>query len=547
MSSCTGSDNLTFARSLFATWKACGLGCVVLAPGARCAPLVLAARENDLQVVRIDDERSAGFVALGWARVEGRPAAIVTTSGSAVANLLPSVVEARQSGIPMLLVTADRPVRLRGTGANQTGDQVAMLSGSVNRSLVADASTHASGLALDAWRSAERGVVHVNIGFDEPLLPSPIPEVSALELPRRRTVLDTAPGVGTQQVAQRLMEENQGVVFVGPLARPRDRRAARALVQALGWPVLADIASGVRDIESTLPWGGWLDGEPPIRCPVLLHLGGRPTSRSTSAFLARNSANRLLVPGEHGRVEGDDEPALVLETTLEHLSMAVTGLDAQAKVLPADIESFCSTVQAARQTALEECGFSEPWIAAQVGSVTPSTSRLLVGNSRSVRELDRWTTQVVADVHASRGLSGIDGQISTAFGLGLDGRPVVALLGDQTIRHDLSGLAQLAETNLPVVVVAVDNGGGQIFRDLPFASDVPLDDFVSPRSTDLGAVATALGYRTVVAEDRGSFAQGLAALAAIGEPGFLHAKLAPESEQLRRAANQMVSSACRVS
>ncbi len=532
---------------MFATWKACGLSCVVLAPGARCAPLVVAARDTGLQVVRIDDERSAGFVGLGFARVEERPAAIVTTSGSAVANLLPSVVEARQAGIPMILVTADRPVRLRGTGANQTGDQVAMLSGSVDRSLVADASTHASGLALDAWRSAERGVVHVNIGFDEPLLPSPIPNVASFELPRRRTVLDSAPGVATQQVAQRLMKEEQGVVFVGPLARPRDRRAARSLVQALGWPVLADIASGVRDIESTLPWGGWLDGETSIRCPVLLHLGGRPTNRSTSAFLARNSGNRLLVPADHGRMEGDDEPALVLETTLEHLSMAVTGLDVQVKALPADIDSFCSSVHAARQTALEQCGFSEPWIAAQVGSATPSTSRLLVGNSRSVREMDRWATQVVADVHASRGLSGIDGQVSTAFGLGLDGRPVVALLGDQTIRHDLSGLAQLAETNLPVVIVGIDNGGGQIFQDLPFASDVPLDDFVSPRSTDLGAVASALGYRTIVAEDRGSFAQGLAALAAAGEPGFLHAKLAPEAERLRLEANQTVSLACRPS
>ena len=175
----SGVDNLMFARELFATWKACGLGCVVLAPGARCAALTLAARETGLNVVRIDDERAAAFVALGWARVEGRPAAVVTTSGSAVANLLPAVVEAHQSGIPMLLVTADRPVRLRGTGANQTGDQVAMLAGSVDRSLVADASSHASALALDAWRAAERGVVHLNIGFDEPLLPSPIPETSS--------------------------------------------------------------------------------------------------------------------------------------------------------------------------------------------------------------------------------------------------------------------------------------------------------------------------------------------------------------------------------
>ena len=142
----------------------------------------------------------------------------MTTSGSAVANLLPAVVEAHQSGIPMLLVTADRPVRLQGTGANQTGDQVAMLAGSVDRSLVADASSHASALALDAWRAAERGVVHLNIGFDEPLLPSPIPGTSQLELPRRRTVLDSAPGPATQQVAQRLMAEEQGIVFVGPLA-----------------------------------------------------------------------------------------------------------------------------------------------------------------------------------------------------------------------------------------------------------------------------------------------------------------------------------------
>ena len=547
MTNSPGAENLKFARELFATWQACGLRCVVLAPGARCAALTLAARDTGLQVVRVDDERSAAFVALGWARVEGRPAAVVTTSGSSVANLLPATVEARQSGIPMLLVTADRPVRLRGTGANQTGDQVAMLAGSVDRSLVADASTHASSLALDAWRGAEQAVVHVNIGFDEPLLPSPIPEVHQFEVPRRRTVLDSAPGPATMQVAQRLMEEERGIVYVGPLARPRERRAARALVQALGWPVLADIASGMRDIESTLPWCGWLDGASEVPCPVLLHLGGRPTHRTTASFLARNSGNRLLVPSDRGRMEGDDEAALVLETSLEHLSMAITGLDSSSKPLPSEVESFCSRVHSARKSALEQCGFSEPWIAAQVGSVTPSTSRLLVGNSRSVRELDRWSTQVVADVHASRGLSGIDGQISTAVGLALDGRPVVALLGDQTIRHDLSGLAQLAETNLPVVVVGVDNGGGQIFRDLPFAADVSLDDFVSPRSTDLGAVANALGLRTVVAEDRESFAQGFAALAATGAPGFLHAKLAPEAEQLRLEANQMVSSVCRPS
>ena len=539
-----GLNNLKFARTLFATWKACGLRCVVLAPGARCAPLTLAARESGLDIVRVDDERSAGFVALGWARMEGRPAAVVTTSGSAVANLLPAAVEARQSGIPMLLVTADRPVRLRSTGANQTGDQAAMLGASSDRSFLADVATEPSSLALESWRAAECGVVHLNIGIDEPLLPKPIPEYHPPEIVRRRTILDVAPGPGTTQVANRLMSEDPGVVFVGPLNQPRDRRAARSIVQALGWPVLADIASGIRDTESTLPWGGWVDGDISIDCPVLLHLGGRPTSRSTASFVMRHANNRLLVPSRAGRMEGDDSAALVLETSLDQLSMALSAQPPRKPEFPPSISGFCEAIECARRAALQSCGFSEPWIAAQVAAATPSTSRILVGNSRAVRELDHWASHVVAEVHASRGLSGIDGQISTAFGLALDGRPVVALLGDQTIRHDLSGLAQLAETNLSLVIVAVDNGGGQIFRDLPFAGDVPLDDFVSPRATDLGAVASAMGLRTVVATDRESFAQGFSALAATGQPSFLHAKLAPQAEQLRREANHQVTMAC---
>ena len=158
---------------------------------------------------------------------------------------------------------------------------------------------------MDAWRGAEQAVVHVNIGLDEPLLPSPIPEVHQFEVPRRRTVLDSAPGPATLQVAQRLMEEERGIVYVGPLARPRERRAARALVQALGWPFWLTLLLACR--TSNPPCHGVAGLMEPPRCLVQFFFiweDAQPTGQQP--FLAE-LGNRLLVPSD--RVWSDDEAA----------------------------------------------------------------------------------------------------------------------------------------------------------------------------------------------------------------------------------------------
>jgi 2-succinyl-5-enolpyruvyl-6-hydroxy-3-cyclohexene-1-carboxylate synthase len=484
------------ARVLLQALAALGVRDVVLAPGSRSAPLAYALaaaaaaagpgrpeHAPDLRLhVRVD-ERVAGFLALGLARaarVAGtpRPVAVVTTSGTAVANLHPAVLEAHHAGLPLLLLTADRPHELRGTGANQTTEQPGIFGAAVRLALDVPAPTgrdgedrdlrHLASRAVSAAmgaRTADPGPVQIDLAFREPLTP----DDEVWPAPGRAGVVEVAPAAVV--VPDLPVPDGPVVVVAGDGAGDR----ARTLAEAAGWPLLAEPSSGARSGARALAAYRMLLDRPElggrIRSVVLL---GRPTlSRPVSALLARADVDLTVIAPTGAdwpdagraadRVLADVPPTWLREATGDPAwlrdwqradARAATALDAElSEAGPASARAL-----------------SGPVVAAAVARATRPGDVLVLGSSNPIRDVDlvaRWSDPVT--VLANRGLAGIDGTIATAGGvaLGLPGRRVRALLGDLTFLHDVGGLLHLDAEELPELqIVVMNDAGGSIFATL---------------------------------------------------------------------------------
>lgn len=487
------------ARALVTALVAAGVRDVVLAPGSRSAPLAYAlaaaAGAEWLRVhVRVD-ERSAGFVALGLSRE--RPAAVVTTSGTAVANLHPAVLEAAHAHLPLVVVSADRPHELRGVGANQTTDQVKIFGSAVRgfwelpaghgepdalvRSAVVRAVTAASGL-----RTRNPGPVQLNIAFADPLVPDdewspgqrPAPAV-AVQPSRPAAVVELARGPRT-------------VVVAGDGA-PSGLSAA---TERWGWPVLAEPSSGVRSSTFALPAGSVLLGLDELAAPIeRVVVLGRPTlSRSVSRLLARTDVQIVVVSGaaDWADVAG---------------TAAVVGDQVEVPGSPSAEEQlwwlrWAKAGSAAEQVLNSARGLDGTAVANLLLGTAEST--VVLGSSMAVRHAD-LTGAVGEDlapelVVANRGLAGIDGTISTATGLALAGRQVRVLLGDLTFLHDLGGLARgRLEPEVDLQVIVLDDSGGTIFATLEHGrtehQGVFERYFATPQHLDIAALSAGLGAR----------------------------------------------------
>ena len=484
------------AREVVAALVGQGVKDVVLAPGSRSAPLAyaLAAAEQAgwLRVhVRID-ERVAGFVALGIARAD-RPAAVVTTSGTAVANLHPAVLEAHHARLPLVVVTADRPHELRGVGANQTTVQPGLFGAAARsaveipafdglprgvRAIVGRAVAAATGV-----RSGHPGPVQVNVAFRDPLtptaawLPGAPPEPRPLLSPRTWTG-DTV----------LLGGDARTVVVAGDGAGPEIAH----LAEAGGWPLLAEPTSGARQGSTAVP--GYRD--------VLATLGGevervvvagRPTlSRPVSRLLAR-----------------EDVEVIVLERGPDWVDVAGTAgvIATWATVTaPSTDTAWLSRWREAGAAAQAAALASGPITGPQVLHVVLGPGRrdpVVLGSSLTIRHADLaagvGTAFTPARVLANRGLAGIDGTISTATGVALaTGEPVRVVVGDLTFVHDVGGLAHGGhEPEVDLQVVVLNDAGGGIFGTLehgrPEHADVYPRYFGTAQQIDIAALAAGLG------------------------------------------------------
>lgn len=475
----------------------------VLSPGSRSAPLAFALYDADragrLRLhVRID-ERSAGFLALGLAKASGLAVPVVTTSGTATANLHPAVLEASHAGVPLLLLTADRPPELRGTGANQTVDQVGLYGGAVR--LFVEVGTPETRAGQNAyWRSltcralcaalgdvaTSPGPVHLNLGLRDPLVPEDGDWVESLDgrdeqAPWTERVASTA-----GEVADDLPPRT--VVVLGDCTRAQSTAALR-LAADRGFPVVAEPSSSAWS-EQVVPAAGlvldapgWLAAHTPERVLVV----GRPTlSRVVARLVGCAPAD---VVGSHGQWA---DPARQATRVLPGIPAPTGGTD--ASWLP----SWLVAGQAARAAAdavLIKAGLSEPTVAAEV--VRAAGQLVVVGSSKPVRDLFLAGGREGLRVLANRGAAGIDGTVSTAIGAALaHGQPTLALMGDLTFLHDANGLVLGPDEPRPdLTIVVVNNDGGAIFglleQGAPEHAAAFERVFGTPHGVDLPALCAA--------------------------------------------------------
>ena len=543
-------------RALSEQLVATGVRDVVVCPGSRSTPIALALAMHPRMRVLVDlDERGAGFLALGLAKASRRPVAVLVTSGTAAANLLPAAGEARHGRVPLLLLTADRPPELRDRGAPQTIDQVRMFGRHVcwdaELPVPADEPSqlahlrHVVGRAV-ATAVGAPGPVHLDLAYREPLLPDG-PLAPTTDAPAFTATVETR-HLPTPEAFARLVERlgraRRPLIWCGPLDLPGAAEAIARLAARLEAPVLADGLANVRTgsharanvVARTATVLRSASFAAAHRPDLVIRLGGTPTARSSLEWLAAQEADQVILdPGTW------DEPTLRAATFVQADPVATATMladanDIGARTDPGWLDAWCGAdarADRAVRAALEAMRLAgEPFegaVFSELGKALPDDVVLWAGSSMPVRDLDTFLPGGATRIRclANRGANGIDGVISSALGASVGtSSPVVLVLGDLSFLHDLNALAAARIPDARLTIVLVDNDGGGIFSFLPQATadrpGVGLPErfeqlLGTPHGTDLAGAARALGAD--VTELRPG-AVGTAVAAAMERPGI---------------------------
>jgi 2-succinyl-5-enolpyruvyl-6-hydroxy-3-cyclohexene-1-carboxylate synthase len=520
---------LEAARIAVATLLDSGVRCVVVAPGSRSAPMAYALAEADAAgrvelLVRID-ERDAGFTALGLALATGSPAAVLTTSGTAVGNLMPAVMEANHAAVPLVVISADRPQELRGTGANQTTVQLDLFGEHVRFAVDVPAGSDparavetALSAATGAFEDTPPGPVQLNLAFRDPLVPGP-GDGLAPELGRRVYRAARGPLALDFPPAEPRLPERRTVVLAGHDAGP----VAEAFARAHGLPLLAEPSSNARFGPNAVgPYRLLLehfgpDSAQPIERVVLF---GRPTlSRPVSALLARADVpSALYQPVPVAWYEPGRRTELPLENLADLADFAGRG---SAAWLDAWLLAGAAAQHAVDLVLAGTTAATGP----SVGSLVweHSKGQLVLGSSNGIRDVDLagWPApEPLATVFANRGLAGIDGTTATATGIALGGRQeTTVLMGDVTFLHDAGGLLLGAgETEPHLRIVVLNDAGGAIFGLLEHGAVEASGRyggaverlFGTPQAVDIAALAAAYGISHCSVSTTAGLAEALA-------------------------------------
>ncbi|WP_224407559.1 2-succinyl-5-enolpyruvyl-6-hydroxy-3-cyclohexene-1-carboxylic-acid synthase [Afifella sp. IM 167] len=522
--------NFAWAEALLGALAAAGLRQVVASPGSRSTPLTLAAFRNpDLELRMVLDERSAGFFALGMAKASGVPVALVATSGSAIANWMPAVVEADMARVPLLLLSADRPPELQNRGANQTMEQAGLFGGHV-RSFVQlpPAEEETAWFAPLAARLVEAslrplaGPVHVNVPFREPLVPGrEMRADTALHSGPLRLSSQKIPQPESVEAIARILREGRGAIVCGSEALGEEARAAICdLARRLDAPVHADILSGLRsghDEHRILAHPDQVVRVAPVP-DWILRFGGTPVSKALLTLFEAARGRPQIVVSASPRLS---DPAGTASHVVEADAAALcSGLNVTPG--PAEwIKEILSLDALAAETAETVSADPEPFEGSVVLTLMralPAETPVFLGNSLAVRAADWFGGRgaVPLRLFGSRGVSGIDGNVSTAFGIAAVEGPAVAVVGDLAFQHDLGALA--LGRDLPLAILVLDNGGGGIFDHLAQAG---LPEFtagwLTPQALDPVAAARAFGLHAETADT--TPAAVAAVIAALARPG----------------------------
>jgi 2-succinyl-5-enolpyruvyl-6-hydroxy-3-cyclohexene-1-carboxylate synthase len=538
------NTNTLWCSVLVETLFRLGLRQAVISPGSRSAPLTFAfARHARIEAVPVLDERSAAFFALGLAKQHHRPVALVCTSGTAAANFLPAVVEAHESGVPLLVLTADRPPELRGCHAGQAIDQLELYGGFVNLFQdmpVPQASlTALRGLrkAIErAWAGTARpmvGPVHLNCPFRDPLPPL------AQELPAGITpaavkrllsgVIGAAlrrdvPGRGAKPL---LRGEEAGVIVVGPNdpVSPGSFVADVARVsRALGWPVLADALSPVRmDARRAGHVVAHYDAILRIRSEAaalrpkrVICVGGWPTSKVLREWLQQSDPETVLLTDRVDNMDGLRLRTRQVRGGFDAWCCGYRGKAPLGTYAKRWLSADRWAAEALRAGLARARALVEPAVVPVLARHLPERTTLFVASSMPVRDLEYfWPAGAGRQrIMFNRGANGIDGTLSTALGVAHGGAPAVLLTGDLALLHDTNGFLSVPKFRGGLTIVLINNNGGGIFDHLPVARfEPPFEEFfATPQHIDFRKLCATYGVAHVAVKSTAQLARLVAKL-----------------------------------
>lgn len=537
--------NTLWCSVLAETLVRLGLKQAVISPGSRSTALTVAlVRHGSIEAIPVLDERSAAFFALGLARHYHRPVLLVCTSGTAGANYFPAVIEAQESGVPLIVITADRPPEMRECASGQTIDQQKLFGGHVDfyhEFAVPEASlgllaylrqtlSHAYSVAVET-----PGPVHLNAPFRDPL--APIDDGMAAGM---TTECDWEKFFGEVRSPVDLELEcsvpilpkgEKGLIVAGP-AQPADpanyAQTVATIAERLGWPVLADALSPLRHHATVKPYlvttYDLLLRSPALveqlRPDSVLCLGGWPISKVLRAFVQESGAPILLL--SDGATNRD-----ALHGRTSHRRISLSRFAAQLPVAPAPSQFqrlWVSLDRNARgaltirlQSMVEMFEGRATWLLAQE---LPPETPVFLANSMPVRDAEYFWPASDRRLRPvfNRGANGIDGTLSTALGLAHGGRPTVLLTGDLALLHDTNGFLLPPKLSGSLTIVLINNRGGGIFEHLPMAEfDPPFEDFfATPQHADFAKLCGAYGIAHTMVRDWAHFSELVSVLPAGG-------------------------------
>jgi 2-succinyl-5-enolpyruvyl-6-hydroxy-3-cyclohexene-1-carboxylate synthase len=527
-----GTNNLLWADSLMDGLSAAGVTRAVISPGSRSTPLVLAAdRHPKIRTWTMVDERCAAFFALGLAKYDQSPVAVIATSGSAPANWYPAVIEANHSGTPLILLSADRPPELQNCGANQTINQTHLFNRQVRLFLdpgpataTPDGLKQIRELGIEAVHQAlgqNPGPVHINLPFREPLVPEKIAEPSyrdqSFPAPVQQQQADT------EQIGRitDIINQGPGIIICGPSNQEDGfAQAVTELARRLHLPILADPLSNLRfgthghsniitHYDGFLRQQRFFDQNQPA---WVLRFGAMPVAKPLMHYLKQSAPNTILCAPRGDWPDPLHQTKEIVRTSPTDLCNKLMESDLQPAT-DAWLKQFqqANQLTSSIQLTNESNQPSEDLIINELIHAIPDGSILFSGNSLPIRHLDSWSGSATKNIRivANRGASGIDGNISTLLGMRAAGsQKVFGLLGDLAFYHDMNGL--LAARDLDAVIVLLNNGGGGIFGHLPQAQLEQFEShWLTPTDLDFSKAAELYGVNFHRVTKQSEFAPAL--------------------------------------
>lgn len=528
---CPSNTNGIWAAVLIEELWRLGVRHCCIAPGSRSAPLAFAMAQHDGMTRHVHfDERGLGFFALGLAKAIREPVALITTSGTAVANLYPAIIEAHQSGVPLIVLSADRPPELIDCGANQAIEQPGIFGTYTGARLDLPAADRSISLrwllaSIDQAyaRSCAQGLpLHINCMFREPLYPHQMEETVVISNDVYLASIEQwataqkpyteyfVPSLTTLPGAEQWhnFADGKGLIVVGRVSPDTDVQVIVELSARLGWPLIVDIQSqlhghpaAVRHVDLLLASA---TGERLFRqADRILQLGGYLTSKRLDQFIGRQDWQAYwMVDPAPGRVDTGQRQSVRLIGDIDTICSQLQR--SAVEVLPNHREwvvSFQELGEKVGKALLRPLPtrLDEQWLGASLSELLPPNCSLFPGNSLPIRMVDMFSTGHLSRVYGNRGVSGIDGLIATASGCAVGNQgPIVLLIGDISFLHDLNSLQLAAQSKTPLVIVLVNNDGGGIFYVTTSgcaddAKQVTHDYFVTPHGLTAQHAAALFG------------------------------------------------------